>query len=56
MKYLIIYNEIEVHSASEFIEGTAVVTGNNFMVSELSTAIQMLNAMEIDSDKINELI
>ena len=55
MKYLIIYNNIEVVSVNPYITGTAVATNLSFLVETLETGRQMLQNMLIDTTRLDEL-
>lgn len=53
-KFLIVYSEIQVISISDIPEGTAVVTPHKYIVETLQNAKLMLNALGVDTSKIDE--
>lgn len=53
MKYLIIYDETEVISITPY-NGAEILSTQKMIVSDLSEAKIMLDALEVDTTKIDE--
>lgn len=53
MKYLIIYDDNEVISITPY-NGAEILSTQKMIVSELSEAKIMLDALEVDTSKIDE--